>query len=50
MELRYVVAQIVHRYDVALAAGESRQNFVKGIRDWFTMGFEPLNMVFKQRK
>jgi cytochrome P450 family 628 len=50
MELRYVVAQIVHRYDVALAAGESRKRFENGMRDNFTLSLGPLNMVFSHRE
>jgi cytochrome P450 len=50
MELRYVVAQVVHRYDVELAAGESRKRFEDGMRDDFTLSLGPLNMVFSHRK
>lgn len=50
MELRYVVAQIVHRYDVELATGENRKRFEDGMRDNFTLSLGPLNMVFSHRK
>jgi len=50
MELRYVVAQIVHRYDVALAPGMTEKAFLDGKRDTFTLALGPLNLVFTDRK
>jgi len=49
MELRYVVAQIVYRFDVALAPGQSKDAFLDGKRDTFTLALGPLNMVFSRR-
>lgn len=50
MELRSVIAQIVHRFDVTLAPGQSEQAFLRGKRDTFTLALGPLNLVFTHRK
>jgi cytochrome P450 len=50
MEIRYVVAQIIHRYDLALAPGQSEELFLRGKRDTFTLVLGPLNLVFSHRK
>ena len=50
MELRYVVAQIVYRYDIALAPGYSKESFLDGKKDAFTLALGPLNLVFSHRK
>jgi len=49
MELRYVVAQIVYRYDVALAPGQTETAFLAGKRDTFTLALGPLNLRFAHR-
>lgn len=50
MELRYVVANIVHRYNFALAEGEDPAKFLKDMTDGFTLACPPLNLVFTERK
>jgi cytochrome P450 len=50
MEVRNVAAQIVRRYDVALAQGQSPQSFLDGQRDTFTLALGPLELVLDQRK
>jgi cytochrome P450 len=50
MELRYVVAQIVHRFDVSLAPGQSAEAFLEGTKDTFTLTLAPLNVIFTKRK
>jgi len=49
MEIRYVVAQIVHSYDVELAPGQSPEAFLEGKRDTFTLALGPLELVFHPR-
>jgi len=54
MELRYVVAQIVHRFDVKLVHGQSKENFLQGIillgrRMIVTLVLGPSNLVFSPR-
>jgi cytochrome P450 len=50
MELRYVVAQIVHRFDVSFAPGQKEEAFIEGKRDAFTLACAPLSLVFSGRK
>ncbi|KAH0847540.1 Tryprostatin B 6-hydroxylase [Fonsecaea pedrosoi] len=50
MELRYVTAYIVHRYDFALAQGEDPARFTRDMTDGFTLACPPLNLVFTERK
>ncbi|TEA14072.1 Cytochrome P450 monooxygenase FCK2 [Colletotrichum sidae] len=50
MEVRYCASQIVHRYDVALAPGQSAEAFVRGKKDGFTLSLPELEVVFKQRE
>ena len=50
MELRYVVSQFVHRYDVALAPGFTEKKFLDGQMDTFTMTLGPLELVYTPRK
>lgn len=50
MELRYVVTQIVHRYDIALAPNQTAKKFLDGKRDTFTLALGPLDLVFSSRE
>jgi cytochrome P450 len=50
MELRYVVAYAVHRYDIKLASGQTEREFLTGKKDTFTLSPGPLNLVFKKRR
>ncbi|OCL03915.1 cytochrome P450 [Glonium stellatum] len=49
MEMRYVVSQIVHRYDVSFAPAQNAESFLDGKRDTFTLALGPLDLVFTDR-
>ncbi|PFH58520.1 hypothetical protein XA68_13584 [Ophiocordyceps unilateralis] len=50
MELRYVTAQILGRFDLELAPGFSASSFEDGLKDHFTMEAPSLNLVFRSRR
>ncbi|KAF7846282.1 hypothetical protein BT93_L4670 [Corymbia citriodora subsp. variegata] len=50
MEMRYVAAEIVRKYDIALAPGQTPKAFLDGKRDTFTLALGPLNLLFTDRK
>lgn len=50
MEVRYCASQIVHRYDVALAPGQTAEAFVEGKKDGFTLSLPELEVIFKPRE
>ncbi|GAB1205257.1 hypothetical protein APSETT445_003930 [Aspergillus pseudonomiae] len=50
MELRRVIAVILHSYDVALAPGQSAKAFWEGQMDTFTLVTPPLELVFTERE
>lgn len=50
MELRSVTAAILQRYNVALGPGQSKEGFVDGLRDTFTLVTPPLPLIFSPRK
>lgn len=50
MEVRYMTAQIVRKYDVALASDQNPKDWVDGKRDTFTLALASLNLVFTRRK
>ncbi|KAF6839318.1 cytochrome p450 [Colletotrichum musicola] len=50
MEVRYCASQIVHRYDVALAPGQTAEAFVEGKTDGFTLSLPELEVIFKPRE
>lgn len=50
MEVRLVTAQIVRRYDVSLAPGQTPQAFMAGKRDTFTLALGPLELVFSPKR
>ncbi|KAH6976573.1 cytochrome P450 [Ilyonectria destructans] len=50
MEIRHVSSQILRRYNVALAPGQTPAAFLQGKQDTFTLQLAPLNMVFPLRK
>lgn len=45
-----MTAQIVRKYDVALAKDQTPKDFVDGKRDTFTLALASLNLVFTRRK
>ncbi|PYH91424.1 cytochrome p450 monooxygenase [Aspergillus ellipticus CBS 707.79] len=50
MEVRYVVSQIVRKYDVEFAPSQTAEGFLSGKRDAFTLSLGPLELVFNPRK
>lgn len=50
MELRQVIASLVHRYDVKFAPGQTSEAFEDGKRDTFTLACPKLELVFTHRK
>lgn len=50
MEVRYVTAQLVRRYNVALAPGQTPEAFLEGKRDAFTLALGELNLSFTDRQ
>ncbi|PYI12717.1 benzoate 4-monooxygenase cytochrome P450 [Aspergillus sclerotiicarbonarius CBS 121057] len=50
MELRYVVSQIIRRYDAEFAPGQTAEGFLEGKRDAFTLSLGALELVLKPRK
>ncbi|KAH8690164.1 putative cytochrome P450 oxidoreductase [Talaromyces proteolyticus] len=50
MELRRVTAEILTRYNVALAPGQTVSGFLNGKRDAFTLVTPPLQLLFRERK
>ncbi|RDL30137.1 uncharacterized protein BP5553_10415 [Venustampulla echinocandica] len=49
-ELRHVISQLVHRFDIEVAPGQSTEAFLEGKKDTFTLALGPLNLVFTERK
>lgn len=49
MEIRWVTAQIVRRWDVAFAPGQGKEAFIEGQRDTFTLVLPTLNLIFARR-
>ncbi|KAH7014166.1 cytochrome P450 [Microdochium trichocladiopsis] len=49
MEIRYVTAELVRRYDVKLAPGQTADGFIEGKRDTFTLALGKLDLVFNKR-
>ncbi|KAJ9649339.1 hypothetical protein H2199_000114 [Coniosporium tulheliwenetii] len=50
MEIRYVVAQVVRRYNVELAPAQTLEAFLDSKKDTFTLALGPLDLVFTPRK
>ncbi|KAF5690423.1 pisatin demethylase cytochrome P450 [Fusarium circinatum] len=49
MEMRYVLMDILSRYDIAFAPGTNPQAFIDGLRDCYTLELPKLDMVFTPR-
>ncbi|KAF4341678.1 cytochrome P450 monooxygenase 67 [Fusarium beomiforme] len=49
MEMRYVLTDILSRYDISLAPGADPQAFFDGLRDCYTLELPKLDMVFTPR-
>ncbi|KAH7166464.1 cytochrome P450 [Dactylonectria macrodidyma] len=50
MEIRFVISQVLHRYDITLAPGQTADAFLEGIVDGFTLMCPKLEMVFTPRR
>ncbi|KAH8432827.1 cytochrome P450 [Aspergillus melleus] len=50
MELRCVTAQLLSRYDVSMAPGQSEEAYLDGMRDTFTLMTAPLQLVWRRRE
>ena len=50
MEVRLLTANILRRFDVRLADGETGEALLMRTKDHFTLGLGPLEMCFTQRK
>jgi tryprostatin B 6-hydroxylase len=48
MEIRLLTAQLITRFDVALAPGEDGTALLNSV-DHFTIGLKPINMIFTRR-
>ena len=49
MEVRRAVAAIVSQYDIALGPGQTREGFLNGKIDAFTLVAAPLSLKFTRR-
>ncbi|KAL2158834.1 hypothetical protein VTH06DRAFT_4026 [Thermothelomyces fergusii] len=49
LELRRVVAEILSRYDLTIAPGQTQQAFLDGKQDTFTTVSAPLPIIFTER-
>ncbi|KAJ3540924.1 hypothetical protein NM208_g4841 [Fusarium decemcellulare] len=49
MEMRYVLTEILSRYNIGFAPGANPQAFSDGLRDCFTLELPKLEMVFTSR-
>ncbi|KAF5642512.1 pisatin demethylase cytochrome P450 [Fusarium tjaetaba] len=49
MEMRYVLMDILSRYDIDFAPGTNPQAFINGLRDCYTLELPRLDMVFTPR-
>lgn len=50
MEVRRVTALLARRYDVSLAPGQTKEAFVRGLRDNFTLATPDLDLTFSPRR
>jgi hypothetical protein len=49
LELRRVVGEILLRYDLTIAPGQTKQGFLDGKQDTFTTVSAPLPVIFTER-
>lgn len=49
LELRRVVGEILLRYDLTVAPGQTKQGFLDGKQDTFTTVSAPLPVIFTER-
>lgn len=49
LELRRTTAEILSRYDVRMAPGQTKEAFLEEKKDTFTVILPPLNLIFTPR-
>ncbi|CAF3494344.1 unnamed protein product [Fusarium graminearum] len=49
MEMRYVLTEILSKYNMSFAPGTNPEAFIDGLRDCFTLELPELNMIFTPR-
>jgi cytochrome P450 len=49
-ELRLTIADLVMRFDISLAPGETGKALMEESKDWFTWGVAELRLVFGRRR
>jgi hypothetical protein len=49
MEMRRLVAEVLWRYDVRIAPGQSKEEFHGGAQDTFTLVSGHLSVIFTER-
>ncbi|KIY02863.1 uncharacterized protein Z520_01328 [Fonsecaea multimorphosa CBS 102226] len=50
MEIRLLTTNIIRKFDVRLAEGETGEGLLMGTKDHFTLGLGPLRLCFEPRK
>jgi hypothetical protein len=50
MELRLTIADLLTRFDISFAPGETGRALIEESKDWFTWGLADLNLVFRRRR
>lgn len=50
MEVRRVTTMIARNYDIAMAPGQTKEAFLSGLQDNFTLATPKLDLVFSPRK
>lgn len=50
MEIRLLTAQLIRKFDVRLADGETGDNLLWKTKDHFTLGLAELRLCFDERK
>lgn len=49
MEMRFVTAKLLKRFDFSLAPEQSQEAFIEGMRDNLTLGTAPLQLLWRRR-
>lgn len=49
MEMRFVTAKLLKRFDFSLAPEQSQEAFIEGMRDNLTLGTAPLQVLWRRR-
>jgi hypothetical protein len=49
MELRLTIADLVNKFDISFAPGETGRALMEESKDWFTWGVADLRLAFGRR-